>query len=282
MRIDLYKFTHPLTFDLAARLQEIEALELSRRNRDIGADFVRLEAMEIDGSLCLTDFVKVRTQHGPAKAAPSSPVCGFGLTDDEGFGEETALLWDSSNDWCVIQYNHYSLRAATIADYLARFDRDHPAELEFQPKIDEQVHAKLRTKKIVTKVLLTVAPKKIDDKEFEMGASLGEAVKLLKTSDGDQIEIVISTRRRKKGLEFDLGAFEKWVTQLGREKDGIHSARITAKERAIDRSEVLDLLHHHVTTEADLQPGPDKRYPRTDRWKALRAAHRAWRDLMRE
>jgi len=280
MRIDLCKLSKPVSFDLAARLGEINALPLADRNRDAGTEFLRLEAIETDRDLWLTDFVKVRTHHGPAKAAVNSPVTGFGLTPQEGFGEETAMLWDSSNDWCVVQYNHYGLHAAAIADYLGRFDREHPVELDLLPKIDEDVHAKLRTKRIVTKVLLTIAPKKVDDREFERGASLGEAVELLKDADADQIEIILSTRRRKRGLDFDIQTFQDWIVRLGAEEGAVHSARIAAKERPIDQSEILDLLHQRVTAEADLQPGTDKRYSRSDRWDALRRAHTGWRDLM--
>src|SRR5207253_10479112 len=113
---------------------------------------------------------------------------------------------------------------------------------------------------IVTKVLLTLAPKKIDDRDFRMGASLGEAVELLKTADADHIEIIMSTRRRKRGLEFDIPAFERWIARLSRDQGQVQSARVMAKERALDHSEVLDLLHQRVTAEEDLEPGPDKRY----------------------
>lgn len=279
MRIDLYKVNKPSAFDLAVRFEEISRARLKSRNRHANGEFVRIEAVKQAGALWFADFVKVRTHHGPSKAGIDAPAAGFQLAADEGFGEETALLWDSRNNWCAVQYNHYGVRAQAMATYLALFDPQHPVPFEFVPKIDEDVHAKVERTNLVTKIDIAVAPKKLSDADFRAGAILGDAVKLLRGADADQIEIVISTRRRKRGLEFNARGIQRWVERLTETEAAVRAARITVKENVFAKAEVLDLLNQRVTTDEEIEPGVDKRYPQDERWKALERAHRGWKDL---
>src|SRR5712671_1150043 len=121
MRIELYKLKKPAAFDFGTRLDAIVRTPLEDRNRARNANFIRLETHEQRGGLWLCDFVKIRMDHGPSKAGLTQPAKGFELKNDEGFGEETAFLWDSTNDWCVIQYNHFGVRPSAIAEYLSLF-----------------------------------------------------------------------------------------------------------------------------------------------------------------
>ena len=205
------------------------------------------------------------------------------MKNDEGFGEETAFLWDSSNDWCVVQYNHHGVRPTAISEYLSLFVHEHPALLELLPKIDDKIHAKINAKKLVTKVTLSVAPKELSDNDYDLGAGLGTATKALKQSDADRVEIIISAAKKHGGLDLKLPDFANWLKKLGAGKDGspVSVAKATAMETQQDEPEVLDLLHHRITAEADMTPGKDKRYPRKDRWDAIHRAHTAWKHLMK-
>jgi len=282
MRIELYKLNKdPRAFDVGARLQSVFAAPLEARNRKRGADFIRLETHEQRGNLWLCDFVRLRMDHGPSKAGLSQPAQGFDLDTDQGFGEETAFLWDSSNDWCVVQYNHHGVRPTAIAEYLSLFIHTDPVALELMPKLDDKIHAKLRAKKLVTKVTLSVAPKELSDDDFDLGGGLGTAAKALKRSDAEHIEITISAPARR-GLDFSLTEFAGWLKRLGgaSEDSPVSAARATARETPADAPEVLDLLKHRITTEAEMTPGVDKRYPIKDRWDAVHRAHTSWKHLM--
>ena len=279
MRIDLYKLRKPADFDLAARLHDIAESPLGSRNRHERTEFLRIESVRQVHRIWFADFVKVRTHHGPSRAGENVPASGFQLAPDEGFGEETAFLWDSRNDWCAVQYNHYGVRAAAMADYLAHYEHDRPVLIELVPKIDEGIHAKIQSAGFVTKIDIAVAPKRLTDADFEAGASLGQAVERLSEADADQIEVVISTRRRRRGLEFNARAIERWINRLKQRDAAVRAARVTVKESRDAKREILDLLNQHVTTDEDIEPGPDKRYPQGERWRALQRAHTAWRPL---
>lgn len=167
-----------------------------------------------------------------------------------------------------------------MADYLAHFVNDAPVLLELIPKIDEDIHAKLQTKGIVTKIDIAVAPKKLSDAEFRAGASLGQAAQLLKGVDADQIEILISTRRRQRGLDISIPGLESWINRLrAADKRTVRAARVTIKENSFSAPEVLDILNQRVTTDEEIKPGTDRRYPQSDRWKALQRAHQGWKSL---
>lgn len=219
--------------------------------------------------------------HGPSKAGLSQPAKGFDLGADEGFGEETGFLWDSTNDWCVVQYNHHGVRPGAITEYLGLYVHEDPITLELMPKLDEKIHAKLRAKKLVTKVSLSVAPQALSDDDFDLGGGLGAATKALKRSDAERIEITVSAPARR-GLDFNLVDFAGWLKRLGATSGDspVTAARATARESAKDEPEVLDLLKHRIITEAEMTPGIDKRYPVKDRWDALHRAHSSWKHLM--
>lgn len=282
MRTDLYSLNKEERFDLEAHIRGIVILDLERRNRQSFNDTIRLEHAEKRGNYWFLDFVKIRTHHGPGRAGKKTPIEGFDLNDDEGFGEETALLWNTANNWCAVQYNHHGVRARAMAEYLALFERDNPQFVTLTPKIDDSVHAKIAQKKLVSKVVVSVAPKNLTEYDYAEGLSVGAAIKDLGTSDADQIEVSISTRRRKSGLDFPLTQFVKWVEKLGhnREKPAITGARVTARKNANEFPEVLDLLDHRVTTDGPVSPGKDKRYSREHRWTEIERAFLLWTPIM--
>lgn len=283
MRIELYKLIKDqAAFDVGARLTEIADKQLNQRNRKRDNDFVRLEALKQKGNLWFCDFVRLRMHHGPGKAGTSTAAQGFELEKDEGFGEETGFLWDASNDWCVAQYNHYGVRPSTVAEYLGEFIHDQPVGLELVPKIDDKIHAKIKSKKVITKLVFAVAPKELSDNDYDLGAGLGRATKDLRQSDAERVEIIISTRK-KSGLDFNLRKLEQWIKKVGGGDDSpVLAARATAHEEfKAGSTEVLDLLHARITSETELRPGADKRYSREDRWNALHRAHTSWKRLMK-
>ena len=291
MRIELYKIlSDPNGFDLGKRIQTIVQASLEKRNRKHNLELLRLEAFEKRGPLWLCDFVKIRTHHGPAKAGIGEPVKGFGLKKDQGFGEETAFLWNSTNNWCVVQYNHHGVRPSSIAAYLGEYVHDEHVLLELAPKLDDKIHAKIRSKKVVNKFTLTVAPKALSNHDFDVGAGLGEAARALKQqSDADRIEITI-TAKRGRSLDLSLTELASWIGRLAGHTQSaaganatspIKTARATARDTTHDTPEVLDLLHHRITTEEALSPGSDKRIPVKARWDAVNRAHDSWKHLMK-
>lgn len=283
MRIDLFKLNIPEDFNLAARLRAIYCNELVDRNRDRGGQTLRLETIEQRRGFWLCDFVKVRLDHGPGRAGRGEPIKGFDLAEDEGFGEETALLWDPKTNYCLIQYNHYGPRESAIAEYIALWDHQSPVDFEFIPKLDDSIHAKLRSKKIVRKFSLSVAPKRLSNNDYKNNISLGQGIKALGTVDADTITITVSvTGKRSKSLGLSLMNISDWIQNVGggSEDSPVLAARAAAKGAEKETSEVLDLLHHRMTTDKALASGPDRRYPQGERWNALERAYTDWKNII--
>jgi len=280
--MELYKLDKPDGFDLKSRIQDILRQKRHQRNRPRTGGLMRLEHVDVRGKLWLCDFVKIRTDHGPSKAGENDPVQGFELGPKDGFGEETALLWNTVNDWCVLQYNHHGSRSSAIAEYLAHYIHEEPVPLHFFPKIDDQLHAKILHKKHVNKLSFTIAPKEVSDADWDSGAGVGTAARMLKGSGADHVEITISARR-KNSLHLKLPDFMDWIERLrhGHDDSPIGSAHAIARENENDdQPEVLDLLHNRIVAEEDILPGVDKRFPMKDRFDALHRAHDGWKKLM--
>jgi hypothetical protein len=283
MRIDLVKINMPEDFDLAGRLTQIHCLPHEGRNRERDRQIMRLEVLEKRGHFWLCDFVKVRMDHGPGKAALDKAITGFNLKEKEGFGEETALLWDTKTNYCVIQYNHHGPRDTSIAEYIAFWERDSLVDFSFAPKLDDSIHAKLRKKKIVRKFTLSCAPKKLSNADYETNTSLSASIASLGQTDADLIHITVSVSGSKdRSLNFSLPAISDWIQRVGgSSKDSpVKAARATAKGNETEASEVLDLLHHRITTEKAVSPGKDKRYSLNDRWALLQQAYYEWKSII--
>lgn len=292
MRIDLYKLhKNPEDFDLASLLNSIMAEDLDKRNRQRERNYIRLEHAEAHKDVWLCDFVKLRMDHGPARAGLHAKVKGFDLDDDEGFGEETAMLWDMRTNYCVVQYNHHGVRPKAMIDYLSLYSHDSSVLMQLLPKLDDEIQSKLRKKKVVTRFELGIAPKLLTKEDFENGMSLGEAAAKLRTTGADRINIELVARSGEgHDLEISLAAMAKWISSFGHKpKDEADSkqskdapilmARATAKEQTGDPAEVLDLLGHTVTSDANLTPGVDKRYSQKERFAALMHARNQWKAL---
>lgn len=285
MRIFLYKVvSEPSSFDFAERLRHIHGLPVDQRNRDRNLDHIRLEALREQRELVFADFIKIRMHHGPAKAGLETPVQGFDLESDEGFGEETAMVYDPKTGYAVVQYNHHGSWPSAIAEYVGLFVHTSPTLVDFVPKLDAAVHAKIRRASIVKKLTLAIAPKALSDDDYAQQAGLTSGIREIATqSNAERLEITISARRARSGsLNIHLQSLSQWIRRLGggAGDSPILTARATASEDERSPSEVLDLIEHRVTSEAELTPGPDKRYPLSARWNALEVAFNAWRPLM--
>jgi hypothetical protein len=281
MRIELWKITRgiPHNFDIGGRIKHILGKPISERARSKGvSDYIRMEEAEHRSGKWLLDFTLTRTQSGPAKVSIDQPATGFQLAPDEGFGEETAFLWDPSNDWCVIQYNHHGARPKSMVEYLGNFDPSNHAELGLIPKLDQQVHSKIMSKKLVTKFTVSVAAQEASDYDYGFGESVNNGISRMKSSTGaERIEFTISASK-KRGLDVDLAAFFSRFTR--RDTGPINGAHAVIRSTADDEPECIDLLTNRIVKTEDIRSGQDKRYPREARWNALLRAHDGWRNLM--
>jgi hypothetical protein len=285
VKIHAYKVD---TQDGSAPLEDVLALveqqaDLRERIRLIRNSEVRVEAVEKRDDVWFMDFVRIRMDHGPGRVSRDAEVEGFDLDDDEGFGEETAALFDPGTGYILIQYNHSGVRAASIADYLCAFNEVANNLYTFKPKYDENVERKLLKQGITRKLAFTLDVSKLSAQDRLRGAALSDAINYGRGSGADKIKIEISVGGdRNRGLADTVkGAITSLRNIMGLNPEAVTKLEVTGKEDRDALTEVLDLIEQRLSVEiSDLQVGPDRRYPRDARWSALLKARDGWRGML--
>ena len=122
MKVHAFKITARGDFSLDQVLAYINQIPLEERLRPIGGGDLRLEAAQKAGNVWSLDFGSIRSQ-GPGRASPTTPIADFDMNDDEGFGEETAAIFNTSTGFMAIQFNFRGPRSGRIQSYLFRFAR---------------------------------------------------------------------------------------------------------------------------------------------------------------
>jgi hypothetical protein len=295
LKINLYKVnTAPGTPPLADLLAGIVNDPLEDRVRRIGNVDLRLEHIAPPNTAgnatnyWLLDFIKMRMDHGPGKVGLTTAIEGFALAADEGFGEETAVLYDPDTDYAVVQYNHHGVRGATLQRYLSTYDqRDPSTGYELVLKLDETSEAKLAGKDYVTKVHFKIAPLQITAAHAANNVSLTRALALNDDQSGSTIELTIAASRGEnllqRGVSSLINNLRLWAqADVDQDTHALTQFQIEAKANLIDRAEKIDMLMPALQAKIDgITLGPDRRYTLDSRWTALNRARRGWREIVR-
>lgn len=276
------------TTDDSAALEDLLRLieqknNLRERIRIINHVELRAEAIEHHNGVWLIDFVRIRTDHGPGRVSRDTQVEGFDFEDEEGFGEETAALFDPATGYILIQYNHFGVRAGVIADYLSEFDDTVNNFYTFKPKFDDDVERRLLNQGITRKVAFTLDVGKMSAQDRKSGQALSDALSFGRESGADRIKIEISvTGEKQRGLTAKAkDGIHSLQSILARNPDAVTKLEVSGKEDRDSVTEVLDLIGQRLTVEySNLRVGADLRYPRDERWSALIRAKNGWNRIL--
>lgn len=275
--------------DDSADLEDVLSLihqqdDLRERIRIINHAELRAEIVEVtDNNLWLIDFVRIRTDHGPGRVSRDTEVEGFDFDDEEGFGEETAALYDPETGYILVQYNHFGVRAGVIADYFSAFDGFANNIYTFKPKYDQDVERRLLEQGITRKLAFTLDVHTMSAQDRQQGAALSEAISYGRGTGADKIKVEISVSGDKKRSLNDLAreGLNSLQSILGNNPDAVTKLEVTGKEDRDSVTEVLDLIGHRLSVSfSDLQVGADLRYPREERWRALLRAKNGWNRIL--
>jgi len=255
-----------------------------KRNRLISHVEQRADAIEKRDSLWLIDFVRIRTSHGPGKVGRDTQVEGFEFKDNEGFGEETAALYDPVSNFILIQYNHHGVRAGNIADYLTDYDATRRNVYTFKPKFDDDVERRLHNQEIIRKVNISIDMTKMSEQDKLRGRALSDALDYGRSNNAEKMKIEISVQRENKG-GLSLTNVKETLRNIldirGQNPEAIPKIEVSGKESLDSVIEVLDLTGHRLFVEFnDLKLGVDLRFPRCERWGALLRAKNEWKQLL--
>jgi hypothetical protein len=266
-------------------LQQIENEQsLRERIRLINQVELRAESITQQDGLWLMDFVRIRTSHGPGKVGRDSEVEGFEFEEEEGFGEETAALYDPTTGYMLIQYNHFGVRAGAIADYFSAYDGTENNLYTFKPKYDEDVERRLLNHGITRKISFCLDVTRMSEQDRQRGRPLSEAIDYGRQNGADKIKVEISVQgeRNRSLAQGALDGLTALRSILGQNPDAVTKLEVSGKENQDSVTEVLDLIAHRLSVEFnDLVLGADLRYPRDERWRALTRAKNGWRQVLR-
>lgn len=270
---------------LESVLRQIET-EQSLRNRIRLVNHVelRVESIAEKDGLWLIDFVRIRTSHGPGKVGRDSEVEGFEFDDEEGFGEETAVLFDPKTGYILIQYNHHGVRAGSIADYLSAFQVTDSNLYTFKPKYDEDVERRLLNQGITRKITFALDVTRMSEQDRQRGVTLSDAIDYGRNTGADKIKVEISVQgdRSKSLTQKALDGLAALRKIYGQNPDAVTKLEVSGKESHDSITEVLDLITHRLSIEFnDLILGSDLRFPREERWNALIRARNGWNQVLK-
>lgn len=278
---------------LAELLAHVAGLPLEGRIKSLSTGDFRLEHVEPPRSehnntdYWLLDFVKLRFENGPGKVGKSTAVTGFQFGEDEGFGEETAVLYDPKLNHMVVQYNHHGMRASAIERYFnsINHDPDEVTSYELLIKMDPSAEIRLAQKKYITKLKLKISPPKMTPAHRAAGVSLDQILALNNDQNGGSIEIAITAAKGEtladKALTFIDGLRRLAAHDIDEGTDVVSRFEVEGKNDLLDRADAINMLTPKLQfTIGDLMLGGDRRYTRRSRWDGLLKARQGWRDII--
>jgi hypothetical protein len=284
MKVHLYSVhSQPESTKLDVALQHFSKLSIEKRTLSVGVggQEIRLEKAFQDSDnphLWFLDFTKSRYENGPGRISPTVAIQGFTLASNEGFGEETAALYDSKKNLIAIQYNHFGPRAGSIENYLSSTNFNNPIVYDFQIKLDLNAEAKLASKSIITKFNYKLSKENSLEKMKVSGLGLNSSLDIVNSLNGNSIEITVSIGKSKQKLSKSI--FDNYLTELKKlfkGEDGIvvESLSAMAKNSESEKSEYIDLMLPKIEVEIPgLVLGAGRRYTRDSRWVALSQAYK--------
>ncbi|WP_348700328.1 DUF6731 family protein [Duganella fentianensis] len=272
--------------DLLGRIQA-DSIEDRLRTIGIQKQEIRIESIRAPGQdgnntpYWFLDFTKLRFDHGPGKVSRDEPIEGFELNDDEGFGEESAVLFDPTTGHALIQYNHNGPRSGTIEEYLCFYDNAVVGKYSLLPVLDDTANVRLAQKDIIKKIQFKVAAPRITDAQRNGNVPLGRVLDLADNLDGETIEVTVSAGRGNltanvvQGL---IGTLRNLIpVGHGADDSALKTFKVSGKAGVQgDTDEINMLLAKEEVTIDGLQSGADRRYTQASRWTGLQRARNGW------
>lgn len=296
MTVHLFKVeAHQNAMALDVALPLIAAEDLEARVKDVSGNRVRIEQITPPKSIgnespyWLLNFTKFRFENCPGKVGLNTPIEGFDIGKDEGFGEETAAIYDPKSKFMIIQYHHSGVRASAIESYLSNYfhDSDQVTGYELKVKLDPTAEAKLAKKKFITKVKLKIAPAQITKEFHDQNLSLGQVLDIGSNTKSKDVELILAADRGENLSDkfiMPLITFLKNLRQFDLDNDSAAMTKfeVCGRNEKEDRADAINMLAPKLKLVIDgLTVGGDKRYTIRSRWDGLLRAATGWKDYLK-
>lgn len=283
MHVHLYKVIpdkklQPLEHTLAQLVRS----PLGNRVRQLGYQEFRLEeAIHPDRHWPTWRIAVCKFRgEGPGLAKRDTPSMSMNLDDDEDFTEDTAMLFDPASKMIVMQYNHYGPRAGSVADYFSAWLGANDGAYELAPQLNQNVQARLKSKKQFTRVAFRVAPAMVTDAWKNNNVALTTMLEdQAKAWDGEWVTVVISLDARDPQSTLSVRDKLKALIGLSHEsRDAVRLLQVSGRDDVGLRVDQIDLLAERLErTYNGLPLDQGRRVSMDSRWKALHDSYEHWK-----
>jgi hypothetical protein len=265
--------------------EHIEGVSLRQRLKVVSGVPMRLEFCAKQGRYWLLDFTLIRRK-GPGRASPTTPVVDFDLAEDEGFGEETAAVYNPSTGFMVLQYNHFGPRQPRIQSYLYRHGlvvAGHAEQEELpggqfgfdlHPVLTIEAADRLENLGIVKTISASFRVPGILARPEARRRSLSGLLDMPLMGGAQTVQFQISAGRGKEA-SLAPSRVKQAVRDLLSVREEITALSIVAKENEDAPREPIDFLDARLEAEVTV-PLVGRRYPRAERLAALRQTFETW------
>ena len=226
--------------------------------------------VERDGC-CLVNFVTLRAP-GPGKASRHTPTTSIGLTPQESFSHETAMLFDPDTQLVFLEGRRPGMGPGAVGQYVARFGDAHSDRYHLVPLLDEEARSRaLRNNQIRSfEFKAAVGPDMGMDDQLDSVTSFSNAL------GGRTVNIQI-TAARGRDSSLDTESVLSIARNILRapNRDRVERIRLKGRISEDDPLEVIDLIQQREFGERELEIDPDTRtIPIEARWDALMSIRR--------
>lgn len=274
---------------LESVLAQIQGDSLPARNRQVNNTKVRLEDITQDATtgVWLLNFVKNRTGHGPGRFHSTQSIQGFTFAAGESLAEDTAALYDPQTRYMYIQYNHIGVRHSAMQTYLSVYSGHEPG-YRIAPKLERDAERRFQNQDVTRRVELGFDLTKMSAADRIAGNSLTQVAEIGGEYNADKLymTLTISAKDPRNSLSsikdkvIELlplaGLFKATAYGGDQPPVTVTTGRSGQLKQKIGKGdfEPIDLLEELIEKELSVPLGSDLRMSITDRYDALKVAHR--------
>lgn len=257
-------------------MERIRDLDLEQREKTIAKTPFIAEHVEINGELISTDFTLRRMTGGPGLAARGAQTQDFQFNPNEGFGEQTSVVWSKSG-FAAVQYNHRGARISRIAKYVEAFlSGGKNRRITVTPYVDPDVWARFAASDSHIGMECTIDARPLTSQMAESNIPLEQALRMRQETGTGKLKFKLFYGEDRPGGRVNL--FEM-VQGLWQHRECVESLKVKVREDADAASELLNLFGHQDSDnilEQDLAQSAGRRFTRESRLRQIRSVFETW------
>lgn len=244
-----FKWKFEKKFDVSNWLAELDANEKFKSNIGLLDCIVNIENVKLlDDGLYAFRIYKLRDGSIPSKIKEGEEAQPIDLEPDEYVGEDTTLLYDSTNCILMMQYNRMSIGKSRLEFLMTKSLGDSNRKVLLQ-LISRQLDTSRFRKKKLRSMEFSLENLDSLDEGYDKNGLLG-LVQRFKKYSGYSLSIRISASRKKDDT-LDVNNTLDAIEEITDNKDIINRAKIRLRDDDQSRIEEVDLfedvLHDRIS-----------------------------------